>query len=72
MLIKRIFAQASAMASAVVAQLGVHEVLFLAGLGGFFYGLSELWSLAGAFTVCGAILMLVAIVSIMFAQRKGD
>jgi inner membrane protein involved in colicin E2 resistance len=58
--------------TAITAVLGIHEALFLLGLGGIFYGLRGLWSVYGALTVCGAILLLVAVVSIMFAQRKGD
>lgn len=52
--------------------LGIHEVLFLAGFGSFFYGMSGLWSLFGAFAVSGAILMGIALFSIVFAQKKGE
>lgn len=54
------------------ALFGVHEVLFLAGFGGFFYGLSGLWSFFGALTVCGALLMLVSVGAIVFAQKSGS
>jgi hypothetical protein len=52
--------------------LGIHETLFILGLAGMFFGLRGLWSIYGALTVCGSILMLVAIFSIIFAQWKGD
>ena len=52
--------------------LGVHEVLFLAGFAAFFYGISGLWSVFGAFAVSGAILMCISILSIVFAQKKGE
>jgi hypothetical protein len=57
---------------ALFSFFGIHEMLFLLGLGAMFLGLRGLWSIYGALTVCGAILLLVAIFSIIFAQRKGD
>jgi hypothetical protein len=49
---------------------GVNETLFLLGFISFFYGISQLWSLEGAFTVSGALLMSIAIVGVVFANRK--
>lgn len=57
--------------SAILTVFGIHELLFLAGFGAFFVGLSRLWSLWGALAVCGAILMLVSLISIIFAERTG-
>jgi hypothetical protein len=57
---------------AISGAFGVPELLFLTGFGGFFYGLSGIWSLYGAFTACGAILMSVAILAIIFSQPRGE
>jgi hypothetical protein len=67
----RFLASFTAFKEAFLALFGVHEVLFLAGFFGFFRGLSGIWSLNGALMVCGAILMLIAVISILIAQRKG-
>jgi hypothetical protein len=55
----------------IFAIFGVNEVLFLLGIGGLFYGLQGFWSLYGAFMVCGAVLIVVSILGILVAQRKG-
>ena len=54
------------------AQLGVNEVLFLLGLGSFFYGNARLWSVEWAFLVCGFVLMSIAVVGVIFAHQKGN
>ncbi len=53
------------------AEIGVHEALFLSGLAAIFVGIWGLWSIFGALTVCGAVLIGVAIFSIVFAKQLG-
>jgi hypothetical protein len=57
--------------SAVRSVIGVHEVLFLFGLAAFFYGVSGLWSIFGAFMLSGVILMGMSITAITVSLRKG-
>lgn len=52
------------------AIFGVNETLFLAGFGGLFYGLQGLWSIYGAFIVCGSLLIAIAIGGILFSQKQ--
>lgn len=52
------------------ALFGVNEVLFLAGFGAFFYGITGIWSLYVACAMCGFLLMAIAVGGIVFAQRK--
>lgn len=53
-----------------LAVFGVNEVLFLAGFGSLFYGLQGLWSVYGAFVVCGSLLICIAIGGLVFAQKQ--
>jgi hypothetical protein len=55
---------------AFVRFIGIHEALFLLGFSAFFIGIRDLWSMEIALTVCGAILMIVAIASILASSRK--
>lgn len=56
---------------AIRAEIGVHETLFLIGIAALFWGIWGLWSLHGALAVCGAVLIGVAIFSIVIAKRQG-
>ena len=56
----------------ISALFGINEVLFLAGFVSVFYGIAGIWSLEWAFTVCGFLLMAIAVGGIVFAHRKGE
>lgn len=54
------------------SQIGVYSALFLSGLAALFVGIWGLWSIFGALTVCGGLLIGVAIFSIVFANLQGS
>ena len=52
------------------AIFGVNEILFIAGFGALFHGLRGLWSLDGAFVVCGGLLTVISISGVMYANKR--
>jgi hypothetical protein len=65
-------AKLSSFFQSIFALFGANEVLFLFGIVALFYGLQGFWSLYGAFIVCGSLLIIVSILGILVAQKKGD
>lgn len=51
----------SALFSVASSVFGVNEVLFVGGLAMLFSGLAGLWSMYGALTVCGSVLIIVGV-----------
>lgn len=56
--------------TAFLRSFGAPEVLFLAGLGGFYVGLRGIWSDYGSLMACGAILMIVALMAVIYSQPR--
>lgn len=50
--------------------LDVNEILFLLGLAALFTGVSRIWSLDIALIICGALLILVALMGVLVANHK--
>jgi len=61
----------NALGAAVSLLLGVNECLFLCGLGLLFYGLTGLWSVHGASSVCGGVLIVVSVWGVATQNGKG-
>ncbi len=56
--------------STIFSLIGVHEVLFLAGIAALFEGIRGIWSLDGALIVCGGLLVMISLLGILISQRK--
>lgn len=61
----------NALVSVLSLFLGVRSILFLAGMIMLYAGLAGLWSQYGALTVCGGILVCVAVISAAGDRQKG-
>lgn len=64
-----IIAHLSNFIRSVLSALGVNEVMFLLGFGAFYRGVSVVYSVEVALLVCGAILIVVSVLGVIFKTR---